>query len=95
MIEELLEAVKDAETRAEKIVADANERANQIGADANAAIETIKAESENKILKINMDEQLSNATNPAANAVLPPVSPSRLEKAEKFIIDEFQKRFAK
>ena len=95
MIGDLLQAVRDAESNAEKMLADANESARQIVMETNGIIARINDETEEKIMKMNaqIEAELTAVDTTPPTAPMP--NASKIEKAEKLIITEFQKRFPK
>jgi vacuolar-type H+-ATPase subunit H len=89
---ELLLAIKDAEAKAAQIVADARAKAEKIAADANAEIEKINADAQDKAAKATLVKSVAAGVQ---DMKIEPVSISkdRIEKAKKYIVDEFKKRY--
>ena len=97
MIGEILEKIVEAEERAAKILQDAKDKAAKIETDAQIAIDKINTETRNEVAKAAFIKD-------AGIAILRPkdieqikieIPKDKLDKAEKFIISEFGRRFAK
>jgi hypothetical protein len=90
----MLAAIKSAEDKAVQIVADANAKVATIQAETNAEIDKINAQVADAVAKLTLIDAVAGNTHEPEQVKLQ-VSKDKLEKAEKLIISEFNKRFPK
>jgi len=93
VIGELLEKIKAAEANAAKILVDAQNKADAIERAAALEVEKIKTAAEDTIAKLKFKTSPARAVAEVTSAPLS-LDKVTLENAKKYIIAEFQKRYA-
>ena len=104
---DIISKIKDAEARAEKIIADAEFKAGEIEAAANIEIEKIRGDAEDAILrKTNFNKTAqykgvqpfvidkTELTIDKEQGTNIEVDKKKIEEVKKFIVAEFNKRYA-
>ena len=96
MIGELLNRLKDAETKAAKIIADAQKKATEIEAETQREIEKLKNAGHE--ISVHAESvavpQSSSASDVSLTSKVGDVKPGDTDKAIKFVVSEFNKRYA-
>jgi cell division septum initiation protein DivIVA len=95
MIGEILEKIVDAEERASKILHEAKAKATKIETDAQNEIDKINIETRDAVARAMVVKSTTTNVPQSSPKVELSVPKDKLDKAEKYIIDQFNKRFAK
>ena len=92
MLGDLLQAVRNAETQVAEIILNAQKKVEQLRKDTDVEITKIKAEADSivakSLIKQQNEDTIIQETPPTIT-----VSKDRIDKAIKYIISEFHKRY--
>jgi|GEM_PF-3434049 len=93
MVGELLQAIKDAEAKAAKIISDAHKKATKVQHDAEVQMDKIKFDAEDFVAKEK--SSVANAKRTLVIEDLPEleIPKDRIDKAIKHIQTQFHKRY--
>ena len=93
MIGDILSEIRDAEDKAAKIIEAATVKVAQIEKEATDKIQKINEKTQDEIAKINLKNTYQQPIIEVEEIKIE-VSKEKLERAKKFIMDEFYKRYA-